>query len=564
MPTEQDVKFSDYIRGLPAATNISAVEIPVKDKATSEVLKVDGNGIASVSEANEPGILKTSITDVFKTRSSETTNYKGVISDLYGWYRNPSDIARHVSYRIKEGYRVVVSCDKDAYLATLNSSFVEGDQVNGSTVPYSTTRPSRILVKANTPYEFIANADEAFVVLTTQGSSGTSYEWDVLVRRFELKYIVDDVISAIYPNVDDGDTEDIDKYKGSVGPGYWYRDQSDITRHVSIRLNEGDKVYAVCSSAAYVARLNGNFIEGDQANNSKVHFSSSAPARVLQPANTPYEFTAKKDDNYLVFNVVGGSGSVFSWHYRIERFFQRSVEDSFVRIKVGTWNVGGFSMGYQPTTTILPDEKESKKIQYREFINSVGLDVLGVCEDEENFCTDGTKSRDIVWNCFDNKIQGTKIGYNMNSIYSNGVKIISSRKVFFTGDDAYRYFTEIKVRASGKEFFIVESHNDWSNVDNRLAQFNQLIETYQNEERVVIMGDFNFQDKTLEEVPIFLNAGYTAALCDYIGFKVTRPYNGRCIDNIFAKGFLVENVKVYDSSELSDHNLVSCVLVLKN
>lgn len=47
MPTEQDVKFSDYIDSLNQTTDQGNTNIVAKEKTTGDVVKVDGNGVAS-------------------------------------------------------------------------------------------------------------------------------------------------------------------------------------------------------------------------------------------------------------------------------------------------------------------------------------------------------------------------------------------------------------------------------------------------------------------------------------------------------------------------------------
>lgn len=42
MPTEQDVKFSDYVAGLNAATDVAAIDVVSKDKASGEIVKMGG------------------------------------------------------------------------------------------------------------------------------------------------------------------------------------------------------------------------------------------------------------------------------------------------------------------------------------------------------------------------------------------------------------------------------------------------------------------------------------------------------------------------------------------
>ena len=252
-----------------------------------------------------------------------------------------------------------------------------------------------------------------------------------------------------------------------------------------------------------------------------------------------------------------------------------SAADSF---GFATWNVGHFALGLRRKSTIDAKDAPEKAVEYRKFLSSAAVSVLGVCEHSAAFTSDGSlKAADTAFAEFGACALGPTQGAHGNGVYwKNGIKLIASGHRDYPVRNAPCYYEWVRLEIAGREVCFVETHCDWNTQEpghefDRAEQMKCLVRTFESEPRIVIAGDFNTcQRKTAkdkwrdapEEFEIFRQAGFKAA---HWGTCKTWPASSpwQTIDNVFVKGLEISDVRVRTDKVLSDHGLLRCTLTFK-
>ena len=156
--------------------------------------------------------------------------------------------------------------------------------------------------------------------------------------------------------------------------------------------------------------------------------------------------------------------------------------------------------------------------------------------------------------------------------WTNAVCVASGRRMFKKATEP-RFYRWARLIVSGREVMVVEAHLDWNITlpgyeDARVRQIQELIDDFKSERCVVIGGDFNTSrmlpdGKTEIDVPedyaAFRAAGYAGAHWGTIKtWPAAKPF--LTIDNIFAKGLRISEVRTLSDDTLSDHALMRCRL----
>ena len=506
-----------------------------------------------LTEIFENGIGKAEV-GYKQIAQSDFMEYNGSLSSYSDTFYYDMSKGKHIDIPVVQNCVYVVTPDRNVMVAVTGSSYIVGDKSNDESVNYALGR-SRVLVGADHPMSFVTKDTDKYLVLNTIDGAGNSITWKI------EQYFVFDKSAKSYVVKS---SSDFTPYSGipANGNATWYVGSG--CKHIAIPLHVGEIVTITPNNYVNYVFVTSSYIEGDQTSGSALYVSSRNKVRGIIEKGQATTFIANSDDAYLILVVVNGSGnSVTSTiEYRIFGDYDKGFNiDAPVKIKFGTWNIGHFSMGTDTVTTITPEDKASKQLAFRELLNSLNLDVLGVCEDDLTFCTDGTRSDVAIYPLFNRLSKGTKYGYNCNSLYHNLGEPINDEFFFYKDASQERYLHELEFVIKGKRVIFAETHLELIEAD-RTSEINELITRYSDYDYVVIAGDFKTAKEATEFQP-FLNAGYKLALMDYMPAIVTRPESNLCIDNIVTKGFAISNVVVHDdASALSDHLLVSCDLTM--
>lgn len=237
-----------------------------------------------------------------------------------------------------------------------------------------------------------------------------------------------------------------------------------------------------------------------------------------------------------------------------------------------SWNIGHFALGKKWYSTIPESEAPKKIVEYKAFLDKADFKVIGICEHE---CFVGTNSTFAVDKTiladYDGKaVEPSGIG-RLNALYWKDTQCVKTGTVKFERHSQQRYYRFARLKIAGREVCFVMTHLDWNHIkpgheQDRASQIAKLVEDFKDEPYVVIGGDFNtcvYENKVWRDAPEeyepFRKAGFSAA---HWGELKTWPAKApiQSIDNIFAKGFEISDVRVQADPSLSDHALIRCTL----
>lgn len=244
-----------------------------------------------------------------------------------------------------------------------------------------------------------------------------------------------------------------------------------------------------------------------------------------------------------------------------------------------SWNIGHYAYGRDFKTRVNPEEAVGRKRAYRDFLESVGADVLGVCEYYDAFTTDQKiEARSAVFGNYRQAEIGPQEAWQWNALFFNGLTVLERKVRYYPKHVQNVYYLAVKVLLSdGEPAWFVQTHLDWGtcfkgHADDRADQMRVLIEDFKEERRVVIAGDFNIGDRgrddvrrentisTPEEFDVFAQAGYQLG---NVANAPTCPTDNPTLplDNIMAKGLKIVDFNIRPVGDLSDHNAISCRIV---
>ncbi|MBO7689193.1 MAG: hypothetical protein J6V72_22630 [Kiritimatiellae bacterium] len=218
--------------------------------------------------------------------------------------------------------------------------------------------------------------------------------------------------------------------------------------------------------------------------------------------------------------------------------------------RVGHWNIGHFSLGLNGTSTIAPADAAAKAAEYNAFFDAMAADWIGFCEYSADFTSDGSvKTRDAILSRYAVESVGPTSGFNCNAAFATPrFEIVETVTNYFLHHDQNRYYLAHRVAIDdAQEAWFVQAHLDYSDETIRAEQIRDLIDDFADYPRVVIAGDFNIvlhnADGTTQtkwdDAGLFAAAGYTPAE------TTQRGLSAFVIDNVFARGFAMEDVSIH-------------------
>lgn len=266
----------------------------------------------------------------------------------------------------------------------------------------------------------------------------------------------------------------------------------------------------------------------------------------------------------LIFTACDNDIDSFLEETSIQKEPSAIFKDTIVVVH---WNIGHFSLGKAPDTTISTDEADNMTSKYKELLDSVNADILGICEYNPTFSVNGDKTSSLLFNNYPFQCIGPKYSYNCNAIFSR-TKLHDTNVQFYKKCVQERYYIESRLIINMHDVYFVETHLDWNQgtmgKGSRTEQISELVNRYKDTPYVIICGDMNIA--SLDELQPVIEAGFSLANRGeqgvYYTYPASKPYSS--IDHIIVKGFKILDVKTTGDARLSDHLLIKCILQINH
>ena len=241
---------------------------------------------------------------------------------------------------------------------------------------------------------------------------------------------------------------------------------------------------------------------------------------------------------------------------------------------VASWNIGHYSMGGSKNSKITDEQYAAEKVKYDAYLDSLGADILILNEYSKMFTPkNAARYLFLDYGC---PFEGEQRNYSCNALYSKlPLKNVTLREFACNTPETVLHTTVIKatdyyyitgeLTVDGKTVTIVGLHLAF--YDNLypdtvcIAQMDELLATFADTERVIILGDWNAYHA--EYYDRFAEAGYTVAN-DGSYLTCTGSKTGGLewpVDNIIVKGVTMTDFHVVNTS-LSDHIAVVATITV--
>lgn len=292
--------------------------------------------------------------------------------------------------------------------------------------------------------------------------------------------------------------------------------------------------------------------------------------RVIYSDKSSVDLTIPDNARYLY--IYHNSKEDYYLPSKVKFYNKELIPETPKSLRIATWNIGHFSMGKKPNSTIADANYQTAAAKYRSFIqNGLDADIIALQEYSANFTPSNAAASSLFSNYGFYK-EGTQSRYSCNALFSkipitnvqmhefecNKTATITHTDLIAATD--YYYMTA-DVKIGGETVKLVTAHLAFDN--NRTPdtvnrdQITELIEIFKNEERVVLMGDWNA--KSFLFFSLFTDAGFSLANTDS---SLSTIYNGGLsLDNIIYKGVQLSDFTLC-GSDLSDHYAIACTISL--
>lgn len=238
------------------------------------------------------------------------------------------------------------------------------------------------------------------------------------------------------------------------------------------------------------------------------------------------------------------------------------------KVRICEWNIGHFANGSNQSSTITSADYETKRLAFRQYLNDIKADIIGLSEYSAVFCpAESSNAKDDIFGNYKSQYEGPQIRFSCNALFSDiGIKnptkieyeCNKTAEISQSGIEATDYYyVESTIELGSDTVTLIMTHCAFDNNNPQIAsdQYAELIVKYANTAKIIIMGDFNWQ--TVDQLDVFTNAGYVGANNDWLGSIPTYPGNSKGLDCIYVKGVQIANIEVY-STQLSDHYAIAC------
>ena len=283
--------------------------------------------------------------------------------------------------------------------------------------------------------------------------------------------------------------------------------------------------------------------------------------------------TVRIPDNarYLYVYCKNGSDILIP---SVIKFSKKTYEaENTSSVRIATWNIGHFSLGKKPDSTIENTQFAMKSEEYRDYINNaVNADVIFLNEYSQKFTKSANLAKNTVFDSYDKTVyEGPQLNYSCNAVYSKVEISAPERHEFECNKTAGTISTKVKatdyyfvttdIVIDGTVVKLVSVHLAFDGEGSKNVVVNQLKELIaycEQFEHVVLLGDWNIN--TFSEFNIFTNAGYSLGNAD----KDMPTYtSGSSLDNIVYKGVTVTDFTLAGTN-LSDHYALYCTITVND
>lgn len=252
-----------------------------------------------------------------------------------------------------------------------------------------------------------------------------------------------------------------------------------------------------------------------------------------------------------------------------------NVREHYDNLKITQWNIGHFSEGCYPNSTIKPDNFSQTIQNYKDLLEKTNSDIYSINEYSVTIGYDSQgyryKAHETLFANFENFYIGNQRKYSCNAIFSHLVldnaklmeymcnKTAQITHTYLISATDY-YFIESTIHVNGIEIKLVSTHLafDQNNTEIALYQIEELIDRYRNDDYVILCGDWNISNVSVFDP--FLAADYQLANHGKFGDFITYG-NNSILDNVIVKGLTISEVELVNS-QLSDHKPLVVTLKL--
>lgn len=259
----------------------------------------------------------------------------------------------------------------------------------------------------------------------------------------------------------------------------------------------------------------------------------------------------KRIVSFIVFSLL------YSCNSYVESY-ECLIPRDRTKVRIAQWNIGHFDFGDTQNSRIGPINYSRELQKYKDVLDIINADVLAVCEYSELFGESETGkqySREVLFYSYPFKYEGHQNYYACNALFSR-VYLQNVQSNSFSSLKTNYYYLSAEMPVGERIISIVSTHLAFNKSDDEyaLVQIKELLSKYEDQEYVIMMGDWNLKD--VDIFNLFIDAGYQLANHGVFGDFATvtdkKNARNRVLDNIMIKGMSITDVSVI-SKELSDH-----------
>ncbi|WEK38017.1 MAG: endonuclease/exonuclease/phosphatase family protein [Candidatus Pseudobacter hemicellulosilyticus] len=217
----------------------------------------------------------------------------------------------------------------------------------------------------------------------------------------------------------------------------------------------------------------------------------------------------------------------------------QSVQESPVRLRVATYNVGHFNQGR--LGGFQGERANIEAMRWREWIGQQGLDILGVNEWNKNFDKDSTidATQELLKPYYNNTYFGERHTWIYNGIATN-YQLTNIRQKYWAGD-YYAVIGDLKI--GNRVITVMSTHIPWQK-DWHAAALDSFLVELKKYKYLICMGDINALDaeqfRFQEQGLNIANGGYQGWFCTAPTGRALGKKDGINIDNIITS----RNIKI--------------------
>lgn len=329
---------------------------------------------------------------------------------------------------------------------------------------------------------------------------------------------------------------------------------ADFTKRVVTKNDTYTWIYCYGPNETYLGRYRCT----DDSGSVYSHYANTEYIRIIAKAT---------DENVMLVYDKKFLPDVFTPYSGIRKSFEDCVTNDPINIRIGSYNMGDF------TGTGLTTGADSTAETYRKAIGKIGSDICGFQFDVRTFGNHGdafdyivTQKRWKEWHGNNDR------NYDYFGVGSDFV-LANEGRVMYANAGGYNlthtWFEVFDLFYHGKAVHFINLHLEWQDNTMRAQQITEVLADAANYTNVIIMGDFNPEDRTNGEwngspntltyeadLARFKSAGFTPGNAGPFGVFNTigdGQLNGPW-DNILTKGSIV--IKQFGTvveSYMNDH-----------